>query len=142
MKTVFCFWQRFHIVVLGIAFFLSAHFFQFLFGLLFSFFLWTFIFPFLFGLLFPFSLWTFISLFSLDFYFPFSLLTFIQSRSLILDSSKFLLCFKEFCYYGSFWSQNRSIEVLIFGLRTITATAQAWYLLDMRSVYPLLYFNE
>ena len=41
------FWPRFYIVVLGIAFLISAH------------------------LLFPISIWTFISLFTLDFYFPF-----------------------------------------------------------------------
>ena len=50
------FWPRFHIVVLGIAFFFTLH-------LLFPISIWTFISHFLFGLLFPF--------FYLDFCFPF-----------------------------------------------------------------------
>ena len=72
-SATYClFWQRFHIVVLGMIFFFTSH-------LLFPFSFWTFIslfslefyFPILFGLLIPFSIWTFISLFYLDFYFPF-----------------------------------------------------------------------
>ena len=76
-----CFWPRFYIVVLGIAFFLRhIYFFHILFGLLFPFPLWTvislfyldFYFLFYLGLLFPF-------LFSLPFYFPlFSILTFLS----------------------------------------------------------------